>query len=157
MDAFGSVACPCLTAAQKRLGTTWFCTASMSTSDDMYSQYALPIIHETGHGLRATDVGADFLINTTLAAGNLSHAGIAIGALPPTRASRFVQELRELEEALTKLSQTAAAIGQQASLLYHQVTDATAQREACSAHVSSTTTEAAATPAVQPAHAEDAE
>jgi hypothetical protein len=127
----------------------------MSVPD--YSQYVLPVVYQDGHGLRATDVGADFLINTTLAAGNLSHVGIAIGALPPTRASRFVQELRELEEALSKLSQIAAAIGQQASLLHHQVTDATAQREACSAHVSPTTTEAAARPAVQPAHAEDAE
>jgi len=119
----------------------------MSTTDD--SQYALPIAHETGHGLRATGVGADFTIHTTLAAGNLSRVGIAIGALPPARASTFVHELRELEEALTRLSQAAGVIGERASALHRQVADKTAQREACSTHVGLTTMEAAAAPAAR--------
>jgi len=119
----------------------------MSTADD--SQYASPIVHETGHGLRATGVGADFAIHTTLAAGNLSRVGIAIGALPSTRASRFVHKLRELEDALTRLSQAARVIGEQASALHRQVADATAQREACSTHVDLTTMEAAAAPATR--------
>ena len=119
--------------------------SSMSTTDN--SRYALPIVNETGHGLRATGVGADFAINTTLAAGNLSRVGIAIGALPPARASRFVHELHELEAALTRLSQTAGVIGEQASALHRQVADATSQRQTCSTNVGLTTMEAAAAPA----------
>ena len=123
----------------------------MSTTDGSQYAVAVPIVNETGHGLRATGVGADFLIHTTLAAGNLSRVGIAIGALPPARVSSFVHKLHELEEALTRLSQTAAVIGEQASVLHHQVAEATAQREACSTHVdvSLTTIEAAAAPAAR--------
>ena len=122
--------------------------SSTFTTDN--SQYALPIVDETGHGLRATGVGADFAINTTLAAGNLSRVSIAIGALPPARASRFVHELRNLEDELTRLSQTAGVIGERASALHCQVADAMAQRKACSAHdhVGLTTMAAAAAPAV---------
>jgi len=118
----------------------------MSTTDG--SLYAVPIVNECGHGLRASGVGADFLINASLAAGTVSRVGIAIGVLLPARASSFVQKLRELEEALTQLSHTAGVIGEQASVLQRQVADATAQREACSTHVQCLhTVEAAAAPA----------
>jgi len=75
--------------------------------------------------------------------------GIAIGALSPARASTFVHELRDLEEALTRLSQTARVIGERASALHRQVADATAQREACSTRIGLTTMEAAAAPAAR--------
>jgi hypothetical protein len=116
------------------------------------SQYALPSVAEPGHGPRAIGVGADFLINTTLAAGNLSRVGIAIGALPPTRDSNFTCELRDLEAALAKLSQIAQTIGAQAAQLHQRVKDAAAQRNACAASLSvdltATGSEAALPPAV---------
>jgi hypothetical protein len=104
--------------------------ATMSAVDA--SQYALPSVPiMPGHGSRATGVGADFLINTTLAAGNLSRVGIAIGALPSTGHSSFTRELCELEEALAKLSQIAQTVGVQAAQLHQRVKDAAAQQNAC--------------------------
>lgn len=93
-------------------------------------------------GMRATHVGTSFIVTTASAAGQLSELGVTVGSSPAARV--FEGQLRELEQALIKLTKEADVIGDKAKALRLHIDEVLQKRQDCLAAADSTVATAAA-------------